>query len=138
MHPRAREDNLIVEPVGDELLVYDRDRHQAHCLSRATAFIWRRCDGEHSAKELTRILGAELEIHVAERIVWRTLEALDRVGLFRERLPVPREIADRSQLTAVSVDVSAPALPSDECGMDSITAPTPMPQALPLPEDSRS
>jgi len=56
--PRARKDGLLEETVGEELLLYDRDSHTAHCLSPIAACVWRHCDGEHNATELAELTGA--------------------------------------------------------------------------------
>jgi hypothetical protein len=56
--PRARKDGLLEETVGEELLLYDRDSHTAHCLSPIAAAVWRHCDGEHNTTELARLTGA--------------------------------------------------------------------------------
>jgi hypothetical protein len=56
--PRARRDGLLEETVGEELLLYDRDSHTAHCLSPIAACVWRHCDGEHDVTELAELTGA--------------------------------------------------------------------------------
>jgi hypothetical protein len=56
--PRARQDGLLEEAVGEELLLYDRGSHTAHCLSPIAASVWRHCDGEHDATELAALAGA--------------------------------------------------------------------------------
>jgi hypothetical protein len=56
--PRARKDGLLEETVGEEILLYDRDSHTAHCLSPIAACVWRHCDGEHDATELAELAGA--------------------------------------------------------------------------------
>ena len=56
--PRARRDGLLEEAVGEELLLYDRDSHTAHCLSPIAACVWRHCDGEHGVTELAKLAGA--------------------------------------------------------------------------------
>ncbi len=56
--PRARKDGLLEETVGEELLLYDRDTHTAHCLRPIAACVWRHCDGEHDATELAELAGA--------------------------------------------------------------------------------
>jgi hypothetical protein len=55
--PRARQDGLLEETVGEELLLYDRDSHTAHCLTPIAACVWRRCDGEHDVTELAEFTG---------------------------------------------------------------------------------
>jgi hypothetical protein len=55
--PRAREDGLLEERVGEELLLYDQHSHTAHCLSPIAACIWRHCDGEHDTTKLAELAG---------------------------------------------------------------------------------
>jgi hypothetical protein len=55
--PRARKDGLLEETVGEELLLYDRDNHTAHCLSPIAAAVWRHCDGERDLAELAELAG---------------------------------------------------------------------------------
>jgi hypothetical protein len=55
--PRARKDGLLEETVGEELLLYDRDSHTAHCLSPIAACVWRHCDGEHHVTGLAELAG---------------------------------------------------------------------------------
>ena len=38
--PRARQDELVVEELQDETLVYDLKRHKARCLNRTAALVW--------------------------------------------------------------------------------------------------
>jgi hypothetical protein len=56
--PRARKDDLLEETVGEELLIYDRDSHTAHCLSPIAAGVWRHCDGERDVTGLAELTGA--------------------------------------------------------------------------------
>jgi hypothetical protein len=53
--PRARQDGLLEEAVGDELLLYDQESHTAHCLSPIAACVWRHCDGEHDVSDLAQL-----------------------------------------------------------------------------------
>jgi hypothetical protein len=60
--PRARQDGLLEETVGEELLIYDQDSHTAHCLSPIAACIWRHCDGEHDLAGLAQLAGASEDL----------------------------------------------------------------------------
>src|SRR5581483_8256515 len=43
--PLARSEGLLVESIGDELLVYDEQRRVAHSLNETVTLVWRACDG---------------------------------------------------------------------------------------------
>jgi hypothetical protein len=60
--PRARQDGLLEETVGEELLLYDQNSHTAHCLSPVAACVWRHCDGERDIAELARLAGASEDL----------------------------------------------------------------------------
>jgi hypothetical protein len=51
--PLARADELVIEELGDELLVYDLDRDRAHSLGAPAARVWRACDGDSSVETLS-------------------------------------------------------------------------------------
>jgi hypothetical protein len=82
--PQAIQDALIVKEVVDETLVYDRRRHQAHCLNRTAALVWSYCDGRTSAAEMASRLGAELAAPVDEAVVWLALERLRKAHLLQD------------------------------------------------------
>jgi hypothetical protein len=50
--PLARQRGLVVKAVGDELLVYDLERHRAHSLNASAGAVWRLCDGTRTAAEI--------------------------------------------------------------------------------------
>src|SRR5215218_9388362 len=73
--PLARTDELVVEEVGEELLVYDQTNECAHSLGVAAARVWRACDGETSAQELS------VKLEMDGDTVTRALEELDECNL---------------------------------------------------------
>ena len=89
--PKARKEKLIVQGFKDELLIYDKERHEAHCLNRTAALVWKHCDGRTSVAEISRRLGEEIEGEAAmdERLVWYALKQFKRDHLLEERLDIP-------------------------------------------------
>lgn len=85
MNPHARKESLLVEELSDETLVYDLDRHKAHCLNPTAAFVWQHCDGQTSVGELAGLLQDELGIPANEEVVWLALDRLEKVHLLQER-----------------------------------------------------
>jgi hypothetical protein len=73
--PVARTDELVVEELGEELLVYDQNNDTAHSLGVVAARVWRACDGETSAQDLSARLDLDADT------VTRALEELDECNL---------------------------------------------------------
>src|SRR5713226_2070068 len=69
--PCARREGLVIQELPDELLVYDLERHRAHCLNPAAVLVWNHCDGR---------------IPVDEGIVRLALDQLGNARLLREQV----------------------------------------------------
>ncbi len=39
--PHGRKDGLVVKELGNETLVYDLERDEAHCLNQTAALVWK-------------------------------------------------------------------------------------------------
>src|SRR2546430_2517607 len=81
LHPRARQNDILVEHVGDETIVYDGERHQAHSLNRSASIVWQHSNGERSVAELATVLGTELGIEPNESLVEYAVDELARANL---------------------------------------------------------
>ncbi len=46
----------MLTELPDELLVYDPERHRAHCLNPSAALVFKHGDGETGAEEMARLL----------------------------------------------------------------------------------
>jgi hypothetical protein len=90
--PRARQERLIIERIADETLVYDLERHQAHCLNRTAALVWEQCDGRNGVPEIAAALRRELGDAADEQLVWQSLERLSRARLLDDPVHRPDEV----------------------------------------------
>ena len=126
--PLARTDQLVVQELPDEVLVYDLERHKAHCLNKTSAMVWKRCDGRTTVAEMTRRLGRELAAPVDDDVVWLALGQLRRFHLLEEgsgsvgSLKVSRRDLVRKYLPAalavpliLSVPAPTPAATASRC-----------------------
>lgn len=93
--PLARTDQLVVQELPDEVLIYDLVRHKAHCLNKASAAVWKRCDGRTTVAEMTRRLGRELAAPVDDDVVWLALAQLRRFHLLEEGSVSGRKVSRR-------------------------------------------
>lgn len=87
--PHARKEGLVVKQMPDEVLVYDLDRFEAHCLNQTAAVVWKHCDGRTTVTEMARILEKETGTPVGEEVVLFTLYQLGKVHLLNGRIVRP-------------------------------------------------
>ena len=97
--PQARAEKLLVQDLGDELLVYDLERDKAHCLNRTAALIWQHCDGHTTLPELAQHVNAELKTEAGAEIVGLALKQLSQRHLLdKEAAWMERAVSRRALL----------------------------------------
>jgi len=89
MKPQARREELVVQEIGDETIVYDEKRNHAHRLNRTAAQVWQHCDGHHTVADLQAVLQQQTDVLVTEDIVWLALDKLEKEQLLTEPLARP-------------------------------------------------
>ncbi len=126
-------DELLVEAVGEELVVYDPERHRAHYLNRTAALVWQDCDGRTNVAEVATLLARELGLPADEKVVRQALEQLEKARLVREPLPRRSEGAKLSRRDVVRKLGLVGALSCLMPVVSSIIAPTPAIAGYPPP-----
>jgi len=122
LHPKSRQDGLLIDHVGDETIVYDEERQQAHSLNRAASIVWEGSDGRRSVGELAVLLGEALHIEANDSIVEYALDELARVHLLENGPDGGEQVSRRDALRRLSfAGAAAVALPV----VLSLAAPTP-------------
>jgi hypothetical protein len=119
MKPVARRDGLLTRGLKDELLVYDRDGHRAHCLNRTAATVFTHADGTRSVADLARLLAPQGEASAGAAVVEETLDRLSEAGLL-EVVPADAGLSRREVVRRVGIG-AAVLLPA----IVSVVAPTP-------------
>jgi coenzyme PQQ synthesis protein D (PqqD) len=79
--PKARAAGLLVQELTDEVLVYDLERHKAHCLNTTAALVWKSCDGHRSVADIARQLREQTGEKVDEALVLFGLDQLEKAKL---------------------------------------------------------
>src|SRR6185295_1332737 len=97
----ARNDELVVQDLPDEVLIYDLKSHKAHCLNTTAAFIWKHCDGQTTAHEIAKMMQQEWRTPVTEDAVWFALNKLSKAELLQERIILPEAKAGMTRRSAV-------------------------------------
>jgi hypothetical protein len=113
--PLARTDALVVKELANETLVYDLERHKAHCLNQTAALIWNHCDGKTSIGELGSVVEKEMGSAIGEEGVWFALEQLKKSKLLVELVARPADVPKltrRELMTRIGVAASIPLVVS--------------------------
>jgi hypothetical protein len=116
----TRRDGVVVEELGGELLVYDRETDVAHCLSEVAAVAWRSFDGgatvDHAAGQILAT-GLASSLDEARTLADAAVAELDEKGLLKETPgfvgePIPRRQALRRIAGAGAGLAAAPLIVS--------------------------
>ena len=97
----ARDEELVVKELSDEVIIYDLRQHKAHCLNQTAAFVWNHCDGETTADEIAKLMEEEWRTPVNADAVWFALDKLSKADLLQERIILPEAKAGLSRRNAV-------------------------------------
>jgi hypothetical protein len=119
--PARRTEGLLVTEVMGEVLVYDLERHRAHCLNPPAAVVFKHCDGTLSVADLARVLRRELGAPADPECVWLALDRLAEAELLQARVSRPARagrLSRRALIRRIGVAVLLPAVTS-------VVAPTP-------------
>jgi hypothetical protein len=76
-----RRDQLVVEDLGTELMIYDQQRNKAFCLNQKAAFVWQHCDGNTSVAEIATLLAQSTDEVIDQKMVQFALQSLSQDGL---------------------------------------------------------
>jgi Coenzyme PQQ synthesis protein D (PqqD) len=132
--PLARKAGLVVKEVGGELLIYDLERDQAHCLNDTAALVWKHCDGKNDAATIATLLEKKLNTSIDQTVIWYALSQLSKDHLLEQPIAAPPVFAgmNRRQLIRALGVATVVAVPV----VTSIVAPTPAQAVSCLPSGS--
>jgi DNA-binding PadR family transcriptional regulator len=100
--PKARRNDLLVEKVGDETILYDGQRQLAHSLNRSASIVWENSDGEHSVPELAQLVSAEMGIEPNDSVVEYALDKLASANLLEDNHVSRRDVVRRMTLAGAA------------------------------------
>ena len=103
--PRARRDNLVVERVGDETLIYDLLTDRAHCLNHSASFVWEHSDGKTGTDQLLQGLKTEVDAGASAEVVDYALDRLARARLLDARPDVSAHVTRRQLVRSAAAAI---------------------------------
>ncbi len=79
--PLGRKDEIVIQNVGGEVLIYDLRNDKAFCLNPTSAAIWNLCDGNKTVAEISGQVATHFNAKNADDLVWLALDQLKEEGL---------------------------------------------------------
>lgn len=110
--PISRRDELIIEELPGELLIYDLRTHRAHCLNGPAAAIYLGCDGTRTVAELALSLTGTHGLPCASQLVLLGLRRLQQADLLQSgsRLKFNNQITRRALVRRIATGTAATLL----------------------------
>lgn len=101
--PKTRNEDIVVQNLNDEVLLYDIKIDKAFCLNETCGVVYNYCDGRNTFEDIRR----KSQKNLSDEIIWLAIEELSKQNLLIEKQE--SGISRRSLLQKAAV--SAVALP---------------------------
>ena len=79
--PLSRKEDIVVQELDGEVLIYDLRANKAFCLNETSALIWQACDGDKDVPQLADFVANRLNLKANEDLVWLALDQLKKEKL---------------------------------------------------------
>lgn len=79
--PVARKNDIVIQELENDVLIYDLNNHKAFCLNQTSAMIWRLCDGNRNILQISDEMSKKFQTLVDEQLVFLALDELSRNNL---------------------------------------------------------
>lgn len=99
--PAGRKENIVVQELKGEILIYDLKINKAFCLNETSALIWQMCDGNNSIGDISRKLSKKLKAPVTEDFVWLAIDQFQKDNLLDESQEIETRFNGLSRREAI-------------------------------------
>ena len=83
--PTSRKENLVIQELEGEVLIYDLEKNKAFCLNKTSALVWQSCDGTRTIADISDAVGKQLDSQINEDVVWLALDQLSKENLVEKQ-----------------------------------------------------
>jgi hypothetical protein len=83
--PKSRKENLVIQELEGEVLIYDLEKNKAFCLNETSALVWQSCDGSRTIAGISDFVGKQLNSRVNEDMIWLALDQLKKENLIENK-----------------------------------------------------
>lgn len=99
--PKSRKENLVVQELDGEVLIYDLQSDKAFCLNVTSALVWQACDGSKSVPEISDWVSEKLGTANNEDLVWLALDQLKKEKLIENGAEINNQFEGMSRREVV-------------------------------------
>lgn len=96
-NPKSRNQNLVVQEIDNEIMIYDLNDDKVYGLNETSAIIWGMCDGTRTIAEISRQMSEKLNTPVSEDYVWLALRDLQKENLLTDEFEIENKFAGMSR-----------------------------------------
>ena len=79
--PKTRNENIVVQEMEQEILIYDLKENKALCLNETSALIYQLCNGKRTIQEIADAMSIKLNKLVSEDLIWLALDNFKKDNL---------------------------------------------------------
>lgn len=79
--PLTRKNGLVVQNLGNEVLIYDLEANRAFSLNETSRLIWDLASGDRTIPEITKDAAKKLSAPVNEEFIWLALDRFNKENL---------------------------------------------------------
>lgn len=79
--PKAKNENIVVQELEKEILIYNLETNKAFCLNDTSSMIYRLCNGKRTISEISQSLNKKTKQTTNEDLIWLALDQFKRNGL---------------------------------------------------------
>jgi hypothetical protein len=88
--PLARRADIVMQEIGNEILIFDLKINKAFSLNKTSALVWQNCHGELTLAQIAEKISPRFNSPVNEELVWLALEKLSKENLIENEIEVAR------------------------------------------------
>jgi hypothetical protein len=101
--PIARIEELVMQEINGELLVYDLRNNKAHHLTETAAFVWKNCDGTKSIEDIRKVTADHFKADINQDFISLALHQLAKNGLLKNDVKAMPEISRREVIKRIGL-----------------------------------
>lgn len=87
--PSVRKNDIVVQELGNELLIYDLNANKALSLNETLSLVWQLSDGGKTISEIATEAAKRLNTPVTSELVWIALGQLKKENLIENEADIP-------------------------------------------------